>query len=179
MAKPLWDRISDALNEIGIYIYIYIDKAVAILYCQVPSNDIRRIIINFIRLEIRSAKLFEYILTECMLIKRVTTLASIFKELKFQSSIWANIFYYLSGLQIRKRVYPRIYYNNLFPDGQQESARSLDLTEPDEVEIIDDAGNLIPMDTTPNPPPHPPQPHLFTHHHPLQSTMTLRIPNLR
>ena len=86
-----------------------------------PSNDIRRIIINFVRLEIRNAKLFEFILTECMIIKRLTTLAGIFKELKFQSSIWANLFYYLSGLQIRKRVFPRINYNGKFPDGQERA----------------------------------------------------------
>merc|ERR1712101_106959 len=119
MAKPIWIKVSDILNEIGIYIYI--DAAASILNCQVPSNDIRRIIINFVRLEIRNAKLFEYILTECMVIKRLTTLASIFKELKFQSSIWANLFYYLSGLQIRKRVFPRINYNGKFPDGQERA----------------------------------------------------------
>ena len=117
MAKTLWDKVSDIVSEIGIYIYI--DKATSILNCQVPARDIRRIIINFVRLEIRNAKLFEYILTECMLIKRLTTLASIFKELKFQNSIWANLFYHLSGLQICKRVYPRINYNNLYPDGQE------------------------------------------------------------
>ena len=117
MAKPIWDKVSDILNEIGIYIYI--DAAASILNLQVPANDIRRIVINFVRLEIRNAKLFEYILTECMLIKRLTTLASIFKELKFQNSIWANLFYHLSGLQICKRVYPRINYNNLYPDGQE------------------------------------------------------------
>ena len=88
MAKPIWDNISDILNEIGIYIYI--DAAATILNLQVPPNDIRRIIINFVRLEIRNAKLFEYILTECMVIKRLTTLASIFKELKFQNSICCN-----------------------------------------------------------------------------------------
>ena len=117
MAKPIWVKVSDILNEIGIYIYI--DTAMAILNCQVPADDIRRIIINFVRLEIRNTKLFEYILTECMIIKRLTTLASIFKELKFQSSIWANLFYYLSGLQIRKRVFPIINYNNQYPDGQE------------------------------------------------------------
>ena len=119
MAKPIWDKVSDILNEIGIYIYI--DAATTILNLQVPSNDIRRIVINFVRLEIRNAKLFEYILTECMIIKRFTTLASIFKELKFQNSIWANLFYYLSGLQIRKRVFPRINYNGQFPDGQEQA----------------------------------------------------------
>ena len=86
-----------------------------------PANDIRRIVINFVRLEIRNAKLFEYILTECMVIKRLTTLASIFKQLKFQSSIWTNLFYHLSGLQIRKRVFPRINYNGQFPDGQEQA----------------------------------------------------------
>ena len=103
------------------YIYIYIDAATTILNLQVPANDIRRIVINFVRLEIRNAKLFEYILTECMIIKRLTTLASIFKELKFQNSIWANLFYHLSGLQIRKRVFPRTNYNGKFPDGQEHA----------------------------------------------------------
>ena len=119
MAKPIWDKVSDILNEIGIYIYI--DAAASILNLQVPANDIRRIVINFVRLEIRNAKLFEYILTECIIIKRLTTLASIFKELKFQNSIWANLFYHLSGLQIRKRVFPRTNYNGQFPDGQEHA----------------------------------------------------------
>ena len=116
MAKPIWDKVSDIMNEIGIYIYI--DAATAILNLQVPANDIRRIVINFVRLEIRNAKLFEYILTECMIIKRLMTLASIFKDLNFQNSIWANLFFHLSGLQIRKRVFPRLNQNGAFPNGQ-------------------------------------------------------------
>ena len=88
MAKSAWEITTTAFNEIGVHIFI--DKAMAILnFPEVSANDIRRGVINFVRLEIRNAKLNEYILSENLLIQRLITLAEIFMTLGHQQSIWA------------------------------------------------------------------------------------------
>ena len=114
-AKSAWEIVITAFNEIGVHIYI--DKEMAILnYPEVNANDIRRVVINFVRLEIRNAKLNEYILSENLLIQRLITLAEIFMTQGHQESIWANLFYHLSGLRIKHRVFPRSCTTPLNPD---------------------------------------------------------------
>ena len=108
VARNAWDIVTTAFNEIGIHTFI--DKAMSILnFPEVSANDIRRVVINFTRLEIRNAKLNEYILTENLLVQRLITLGEIFMTLGHQENIWANLFYHLSGVKIRHRIFPRHY----------------------------------------------------------------------